>query len=65
MVTTPGDYSRLEHLTSLGTGLLINITLGWKGLPRTNSLTYCELSFITDVTIFIMKAHGDRNKPKR
>ncbi len=28
--------------THVGCGLTSNISLGWKGLPRTNTLAYCE-----------------------
>ena len=36
--------------------LLSNIRLGWKGLPRTNTLAYYENPLITAVKSFIVQA---------
>ncbi len=37
-----------------------DIRLGWKGLPRTNALAYCEKSQLTAVKCFITLAPGIR-----
>ncbi len=34
---------------------LTNIRLGWKGLPETNTLAYCENPLITAVKSFIVQ----------
>ncbi len=58
----PRAYPRLEHLkgASLGyaTAFPTNITLGWKGLPATNSLAYYENLEIMAVKSFIAQAPG-------
>ncbi len=42
----PGAHPRVEHLKGASLGqapaLTTNITLGWKGLPGTNTLAYSE-----------------------
>jgi len=41
-----GAYPRVEHLKGALIGralaLLANISLGWKGLPGTNTQAYCK-----------------------
>ncbi len=40
-------------LTQVGSGLLTNIRLGWKGVPRANTIAYYENEKITGVKSFI------------
>ncbi len=39
--------------TQVGSGLLTNIRLGWKGVPRANTIAYYEHEKITGVKSFI------------
>ncbi len=66
----PGKYSiqvgihksanpKVEHLKGASLGkapaLPENIRLGWKGLPKTNTLAYCKNPSITTVKSFIVQ----------
>ncbi len=47
--------------STLGFALALpaNIRLGWKGLPRANTLAYCGNPYITAVKSFIVQAAGN------
>ncbi len=56
----PGAYQRLEHLKGSSIGKApafpIHIRLGWKGLPRGNTLAFYENSKLTAVKSFMTLA---------
>jgi hypothetical protein len=49
---------RVEHLKGAAPTLPANIRLGWKGLPRKNTLAYNENLQITATNSFIAQASG-------
>jgi len=57
-----GAYPRVEHLKSASfsqaPALPPNMRLGYKGLPGTNTLTYYENPYITDIKSFITLGPG-------
>jgi hypothetical protein len=52
-----GAYLRVEHLKGASRGQA-NIRLGWRGLPGTNTLAYCENPLITAVKSFIVHSQA-------
>jgi hypothetical protein len=58
-VSIAGGYLSEEPEVCFTLALLGNIKLGWKDLPRTNSLAYYKHSEITTVKSFILLATGE------